>query len=106
MPEGEFRPQLVSPLTIGAGGVGAVAGLETDAAFGKGAAASAVGVVSEPPPQAMRSAGRLSVKSFKPKWLLFLIRTKLGMTVMFMNKLSACQMPLCAMSCNQTLEDV
>ena len=102
MPEGELRPQLVSPLTIGVGDVGAVAGLETDAAFGKGAAASVAGAVSEPPPQAIRSAGRLSNKSFDAEYLLFSTKSEIGMKVMCMNKLSACQVRLCAMCCNQT----
>ena len=108
MPAGGLRPQLVSPLAVGAEEVAAVAGLETTAALGKGAAAGVEGAVSEPPPHAIRSAGRPSNKSLDPRRLFFLIGTKLRVTVTVtvtvegMNKLSACRMRFCAMSCNQT----
>ena len=104
MPAGGLRPQLVSPLAVGAEEVAAVAGLETVAALGKGAAAWVAGAVSEPPPHAIRSAGRPSNKSLDPRRLFFLIGTKLRVTVTVegMNKLSACRMRFCAMSCNQT----
>ena len=102
MPAGGLRPQLVSPLAVGADKVAAAVGLETVAALGKGAAAWVAGAVSEPPPHAIRSAGRPSNKSLDPRRLLLLTGTKLRVTVESMNKLSACLMRLWAMSCNQT----
>ena len=103
MPAGGLRLQLVSPLAVGAGEVGADAELETTAALGKGAAVGVDGAVSEPPPpQAARSASRLIEESPAAKGLDFLTRTKLELIVECMNKLSVCPGRSRAAGCNQT----
>ena len=104
MPAGGLRPQLVSPLAVGADEGGAEAELETTAALGKGAAVGVEGAMSEPPPppQALRSTGRPSHKSRAPKGLLFLTATRWKVTVECMHKLSVCPMVLHAVCCNQT----
>ena len=102
MPAGGFRPQLVSPPTVGADEVGAEAELETTAALGNGAAVCVAGAGSEPPPQAAKSVNRLSEESRAAKCLVFLARTKLDLKVECINKLSAGASTSRAVGCNQT----
>ena len=103
MPAGGLRPQLVSPLVVGADDGVAVAALATTAAFGNGAAVCVAGAGSEPPPpQAASRASKLSEESRVAKGLGFLTRTRLELKVECMNKLSAGTDTSDAMGCNQT----
>ena len=103
MPAGGFRPQLVSPPTVGADDGVAVAELATTAALGNGAAVCVAGAGSKPPPpQAARSASRLKEESRAIKDLGVLTRTRLDLKVECMNKLSAGAGTSHAMGCNQT----